>query len=145
MGEYKDALIEVSKDCKGYAMEWGFGKCACSKSLQLLQELVMEKELKPKLEQVKKEWEELGYTWKKVGDYHDGTEYTKYIIEKKLTYSCRINLYCQNKTYSTYRYFETTREGYPDYKIYEFDLTIEEHQLLNKTLKALGWFDDENR
>lgn len=61
MGKYKDALIEVSKDCKGYAMEWRFGKCGCSKSLQLLKELVMEKELKIELEQVKKEWEEEGF------------------------------------------------------------------------------------
>ena len=123
MGKYKDALIEVSKDCKGYAMEWGFGKCACSESLQLLKELVMEKELKIELEEVKKEWEEVNCEWME-------TDRHIFIHSKEsfdgVTFPTIALLYKNSKTYTS-----------------QYHINIEIHKLLNKTLKALGWFDNE--
>ena len=128
MGKYKDALIEVSKDCKGYAMEWGFSKGACSKSLQLLKELVMEKELKLELEDVKKEWENLGYDF--IFTNSDGYDDE----DDELIYLYKINreiFIWKDKTFS----FDNDTQS----------LTLLEHQLLSRTFKALGWFDDENR
>lgn len=122
MGKYKDALIEVSKDCKGYAMEWDFGKCSCSKSLQLLKELVMEKELKLELEDVKKEWENLGYDF--IFTNSDGYDDE----DDELIYLYKINreiFIWKDKTFS----FDNDTQS----------LTLLEHQLLNRTFKALGW------
>lgn len=70
------------------------------------------------LEQVKKEWKELGYEFKNVGEY--------IIITRNFgKFSTDIYINYLTKTYSMFK-----------------NLTFQEHQLLTKTFKALGWYDE---
>lgn len=92
---------------------------------RLLLELTEQYE-SPTLEQVKKEWEELGYEW------HEINLYIR-LIQNKIEwqgYTKEIYIDKGTKTYCCFN--EETGDGY---------LYIEplEHQLLTKTFKALGW------
>ena len=77
------------------------------------------KDKTPTLEEVKKEWEALGWSW---------SYKTKYVI-----YLSRNN--------TVHRVFDhiTINEN----RLYsaDFDIDIKTHQLLTKTFKALGWFE----
>ena len=80
----------------------------------------------PTLEEIKKEWEELGYTWEEheiyicisIEDPIDGTLKNIYIDKKRKYYEC---------------YDED------DWDSRSLQLTFKEHQLLTKTFRALGW------
>lgn len=69
----------------------------------------------PTLEEVKQEWEELGYIWKEN--------------------SSAINLY--GKKYGLHILLCKDKKEYFRYDTSNF--TFQEHQLLTKTFKALGW------
>lgn len=94
----------------------------------------------PTLEEVKKEWEELGY--KQIKDYDC------FHLVKKMN-----NNMDKNKT--TYYHFEINEDYYVHYYSYNIQESLsfvgekyvcviknKEHQLLTKTFRALGWFDE---
>ena len=68
---------------------------------------------KPTLEEIKQEWEARDYIWKE-------TEFDIQLITKIPTYYLKIRIFKNTKTY----------QGIIDFQ---------EHQLLTKTMKALGW------
>lgn len=115
-------------------------------SMNIFKELVDEKINKPTLEEVKKEWEEEGYSFKIYNDeYHNGNVYKRCVIYKEIFMNKRlIVLHYWNKTI-TFNYFWETfdDEGYTVNKYMSFDITFQEHQLLTKTFRALGWYDYE--
>lgn len=105
--EYQKALSNLStmgdKDLYNERhLEW----------IKTLQELV-DKEKSPTLEEVKKEWEALGY---KVDIANREIEFTHL---KSIKY---ISIDRKSKTYWC-----------------PFYLSLEEHQLITKTIRALGW------
>lgn len=77
----------------------------------------------PTLEEVKKEWEELGYEWVNI-DLH-----LMRLISEDLDTIIIINNKTKCYAVSEYSHME-----------YQF-ITDKEHQLLTKTFRALGWFD----
>ena len=155
MNKYQEALdriTEIYYDCDGFYGFESVKKCDCSltktcfrreKNIKLLQELVDQTKT-PTLEEVKKEWEALGYTFEtRVDDYHNGMAYTRYIISIRINGNKRlIILKKYDKSISLNYYWEVfDREGYkvPNYE--RFDTTLQEHQLLTKTFRALKWMD----
>ncbi len=99
--------------------------------INILNELVIQivKENQPILEEIKKEWEELGYEWRIPKEYPhmiwivDDDEEEKWVL--------RIKINTQSKTY-----WKLWGDG-------SFDkFTLQEHQLLTKTFRALGWYDE---
>lgn len=111
---------------------------------KLLQQLIDQTKT-PTLEEVKKEWEEEGYSFEIYNDeYHNGNVYKRCVIYKEIFMNKRlIVLHYWNKTI-TFNYFWETfdDEGYTVNKYMSFNITFQEHQLLTKTFKALGWFDE---
>lgn len=74
----------------------------------------------PTLDEVKKEWKELGYVWT------EGVMYIHLIrLEKDI---------CISKMDKEYECYDAD-----DYDNQSLTLTFKEHQLLTKTFKALGW------
>lgn len=92
-------------------------------SMNIFKELVDEKLNKPTLEEIQQEWEALGYFFTKTTD-NQICLHTKYNGEN-------IILELSNYTYVKY-------DNYAE----PMDITLQEHQLLTKTFKALGWFDE---
>lgn len=93
-----------------------------NEDIEILNELVIPtvKEHQPTLEEVKKEWEELGYVWT------EGVMYIHLIrLEKDICISK------MDKEYECYNADDC------DYQ--SLTLTFQEHQLLTKTFIALGW------
>lgn len=95
----------------------------------LLQELV-DKEKPYTLEEVKKEWEELGYEWRIQKEYPHMIWLVNDDEEEKWVLTIKINT--QSKKFW---------KKWGDLSIEPF--TLQEHQLLTKTFRALGW-DKEN-
>ncbi len=89
-------------------------------SMDLLQELVDQTKT-PTLEEVKKEWEELGYFETEKG--------SKYSVIRNEELNKEFTIYHNDKTY------DCTKAHFKD-------ITIKEHNLLTKTFRALGWFDE---
>lgn len=81
----------------------------------------------PTLEEVKKEWEELGYKWKENEIYIHITKRDKLLCVDK-----DICITKQDKEYCCYDEDE-------DYSC--LSITSKEHNLLTKTFRALGWFE----
>lgn len=74
------------------------------------------------LEEIKKEWEELGYEWEK-------REHIILIYNRKIDKMIGINtMICSYGSYNS--------DGESSI------ITFQEHQLLTKTFKALGWYDE---
>lgn len=105
--EYQKALESICNRCFG------------DEPKKILQELVDQTKT-PTLEEVIKEWEELGYYFTKTTD-NQICLHTKYNGEN-------IILELSNYTYVKY-----------DNHAEPMDITLQEHQLLTKTFKALGW------
>lgn len=80
---------------------------------------------KQALEEVIKEWEELGYEW---------SEYSSVIHLCREMLTNTETIIIKKKDYS---YYKLT-----DDSLHPIDLR--EHQLLTKTFKALGWLEDDN-
>lgn len=78
---------------------------------------------KPTLEEVKKEWEELGYEWKEIGR-------VIYLRNKEI--DCEITIWVKGKIYACTLYKQVMSQM----------INFCEHQLLTKTFRALGWFDE---
>lgn len=95
---------------------------------ELLKEIVTEYKQKladynPTLEEIKKEWEKLGYKW-----FEDN-----YKIELITTIDDFVKEIYLDKINKNYCCFDGgTGEEYSS-------ITIQEHQLLTKTFRALGW------
>lgn len=84
----------------------------------------------PTLEEIKKEWEALGYEWRTPIDYLHMIYLVNYDDEPEWLLTIKINT--QSK-----RYWKIWDDG-------NFDsFTFEEHNLLTKTFRALGWLEDE--
>lgn len=98
-------------------------------SMSIFKELVDEKLNNPTLEQVRKEWEELGYEWEEDSLSISITKYNALNKPSRV-----ITLYKHNKEY------DCTRSSMWRVSC----LTLQEHQLLTKTFKALGWFDERS-
>ena len=83
------------------------------------------------LEQLKKEWDcnlnEVIKEWKKLG--YDLTRHEKLFLEFK-----------KSDTYIMLYNYETIKYEKYSYS-YSQKITLQEHNLLTKTFKALGWFD----
>ena len=88
---------------------------------------------KQALEEIKKEWEELGYKWSSDVDEEIFLKMpikytTKYVIitisSVRKAYWKRVNDNLENLNYLPFLF--------------------KEHQLLTKTFKALGWYEDDN-
>ena len=80
----------------------------------------------PTLEEVIKEWEELGYEWRIPKEYPHMIWLVNDDEEERLVLRIKINT--QSKSY-----WKLWGDG-------GFDkFTFQEHQLLTKTMKALGW------
>lgn len=92
---------------------------------RLLLELTEQYET-PTLEQVKKEWEELGYEWRIPKEYPNMIWLVN--DDEKEKWVLRIKINTQSKTY-----WKLWGDGCFD------KFTFQEHQLLTKTMKALGW------
>lgn len=113
--EYKNALYRLTKYIDfPNSHPFNSKEDEPVKFYRLLNELV-EKEKSPTLEEVKKEWEALGYIWKEN--------------------SSAINLY--GKKYGLHILLSKDDKEYFRYDTANF--TFQEHQLLTKTMKALGW------
>lgn len=119
MNKYQEALNYVKfklfdcADCpgcfrKGYCEK----NCKDFKNVETLQELI-DQQTTPTLEEVKKEWEELGYTF-----FEDDTHIKLY--------------YCGGQVYI----FDKKEKGII---VFPFITPFRTLNLLSKTLKALGW------
>lgn len=123
MNKYQKALDYVNKSVCTALSCLGVNDTKTKESLHTLQELV-DKEKSPTIEEVKKEWEELGY---------------------KLLYckqdSTLIELLNENKM--TIIIINNNEKSYIKLLAYDYSsycpLNFQEHQLLTKTFKALGW------
>lgn len=83
----------------------------------------------PTLEEVKQEWEELGYEWRIPKEYPHMIYLVDDDDEPHWVLTIKINT--QSKKY-------WKRWGNMDCGSFSF----QEHQLLTKTFRALGWFDE---
>lgn len=117
MNKYQEALIYFCNGCHHEQEEGDYGACKrvegrCKHYLSL-KELV-DKEKSPTLEEVKKEWEELGYEFE--------------------LYSHSIQLINSSKNNEIIIWLNNPR-------CYDCgnSISLKEHQLLTKTFKALGW------
>lgn len=81
-----------------------------------------ELEKTPTLEEVKKEWEELGY---------EIYQEKKYIAMKNKTKKIEIIIDFKDRDY-----FKRDDDNFWEI------ISLQEHQLLTRTMKALGWFDE---
>lgn len=121
MNKYQEALNElkelVHSELDGTRMLDKHLEDICT-----LQELV-DKTIPPTLEEVKKEWEELGYTWVNI-DLH-----LVRLISEDLDTIIRIDNKTKCYAISDYNNME-----------YQF-ITDGEHNLLTKTFRALKWMD----
>ena len=91
---------------------------------------LVDKEKSPTLEEVKKEWEELGYEW-------CASSNNKHIV---LIKEIKNDMY--NGDYNKIISINSIIKNYACYidENYSYDaITFEEHQLLTKTMKALEW------
>lgn len=95
------------------------------KYVNILQELV-DTTKPPTLEEVKKEWEALGYTWE------ENEIYICISIEDSIDESLK-DIYIDKK-HKSYECFDED-----DADSISLQLTLKEHQLLTKTFRALGW------
>lgn len=80
---------------------------------------------KQAIEEIIKEWEELGYEW---------SEYSKTILLRR-------------EMFITTETIIIGKEDFSYYKLAYFNLDhidLREHQLLTKTFKALGWLENDN-
>ena len=112
MNKYQEALDYVNKSVCTALSCLGVNDTKTKESLHTLQELV-DKEKSPTLEEVKKEWEELGYEFE--------------------LYSNKIELINSRKNNEIIIWFN------PNYYDCGNSISLKEHQLLTKTFKALGW------
>lgn len=96
-------------------------------------------EKKPTLEEVKKEWEELGYVFSRTTNKEYGLD--TILLEKEEIKTIQgqserniiwIHIYVNSKQFVKSRMRESGDMGIKFF-------TFEEHQLLTKTFKALGW------
>lgn len=119
MNKYQEALYYFIKWLN--PIEEDFNQEIYRKHRNNLQELI-DKEKVPTLEEIIKKWEELGYEW---------SEYTKVIhLDREKSSSETIIIRKEDLSY---------------YKLANDNLDhidLKEHQLLTKTFKALGWFDE---
>ncbi len=122
MNKYQEALDYVNKSVCTALSCLGVNDNKTKESLHTLQELV-DKEKSPTIEEVKKEWEELGYEWKETGKeiLLDNN------IEEKVI-----------RIYKSFKLYHVKALGENYFENASFAL----HQLLTKTFKALGWFND---
>lgn len=79
--------------------------------------------------EIKKEWEELGYEWRTPIEY----PHMVYLVndDEQPEWILTLKINTQSK-----RYWKIWGSG-----VFE-SFTIEEHNLLTKTFRALGWFDE---
>lgn len=127
----KEALLNLDENGCGYLLSFRLFK-QIKQDLERLEKLTYQ----PTLEEVKKEWEELGYEWiEKL--YTDSIVLKKTVAEPWLgndtytiTYFISISINVINKTYRAEKRSCFACEGK--------ELTLEEHQLITKTIQALG-------
>lgn len=117
----KDTKCDEINNCKLCSLTSYCGHYQCVKTLQELVDTTKT----PTLEEVKKEWEELGYTWEENEIYIHITKRDKLLCVTK-----NICLTKQDKEYCCYDEDE-------DYSC--LNINFKEHQLLTKTFRALGW------
>jgi hypothetical protein len=110
MNKYQEALDSICNKCFG------------NEPKKILQELVNQTKT-PTLEDVKKEWEELGYELNR----HERRELIFKFKEDGTIFTMW--------NFNSIRYSKYWR-GKPA------NISLQEHQLLTKTFKALGWFDE---
>ena len=108
----------------------------------LLKDLYMLKELTQysSLSEIKKEWEEKGFTWIEKCDYHNGHDYRCYFLSKKTNqfYNIRFIFYNYKNTYCAYEGYDSTdKEGYPVTKYKPLNLDLEMQNLITRTLLAV--------
>lgn len=96
-------------------------------SMDIFKELVNEKINNPTLEEVKKEWEKLGYEWRIPKEYPHMIWLVSDDDEPKWVLHIKINT--QSKKYW---------KRWGDLSVEPF--TFQEHQLLTKMFRALGWY-----
>lgn len=92
------------------------------------------------LSEIKKEWEEKGFTWEERPDYHNGHAYRSYYIHKKeqSIYEMRFVFLKYDNTYYAYLGYDTSDcEGYPKTNITPLNLDIEMQNLVTRTLIAI--------
>lgn len=127
MNKYQEALVDIRCDIYNFIdnnYDEAF-KMVYNKQFKLLQELVDQTKT-PTLEEVKKEWEELGYEWVENEIYiniikkYEGIDFDVILSIDKRTrnYCCFEDDGCDNRS---------------------LNITYREHQLLTKTFRALGW------
>lgn len=123
MNKYQEALIYFCNGCHHEQEEGDYGTCkrveGRCKHYRSLKELV-DKEKSPTLEEVKKEWEKLGYELIR----HERNELIFNFKEDGTIFTMW--------NFNEMRYSKYWR-GTPA------NITLQEHQLLTKTFKALGW------
>lgn len=129
MNKYQKALVDIRCDTHDFIdnnYDEAF-KMVYNKQFNTLQELVNQTK-QPTLEEVKKEWEELGYEWRILNDYPHMIHLVNDDDEPKWILVIKINT--RSKKYW---------KRWGDLSVEPF--TFEEHQLLTKTFRALGWFE----
>ncbi len=114
MGKYEKYQEALDKMCN---------RCFGDEPKKILQELV-DQTKNPTLEEIKKEWEELGYDW------FFSKEKKSVLFIRSLREHIAFILEIEEK-----HYYKTCSW---DYSIF-LPITFQEHQLLTKTFKALGW------
>lgn len=122
MNKYQEALIYFCNGCH-HEQEGDYGACkrveGRCKHYRSLKELV-DKEKSPTIEEVKKEWEDLGYIF--------------YIKKPTTQWETLISIFYKDDSndgifiYNNQTYIRDT-----------YSFTMQEHNLLTKTFKALGW------
>lgn len=102
-----------------------------------LNKYFMEKKNKPTLEEVKKEWEEKGY--KCVCDSENELIFEETLKEPFFDFAChRVHILKNLKLYDIS--FITKLNGKQTTQRLPMNIIV--HQLLTKTFRALGWFDE---
>lgn len=121
--EIKGCIMNI-KFCrdKGYDSPFHDQRLIDLNNLKEVFEKLLDKET-PTLEEVKKEWEELRYSWLECDPMFIR-------LENKISNSYIVI----NKFSKTYKCFGN-RDYMGNY------LTMSEHRLLTKTFRALGWFE----
>ena len=122
MNKYQEALDYVNKSVCTALSCLGVNDTKTKESLHTLQELV-DKEKSPTLEEVKKEWEELGYEWFEVENNSKEISFRS----QKLNTDIYIDKVSKDVQICVchYNYAQT--------------ISFELHKLIHKTFKALGW------